>query len=82
MNILIAVAKSAAGLVFISVAATGFLFKKMNPVQRILVILGASALLFPLSDGIPVTTWILNLLGLVLSSVVLGWDGLKKLRKT
>ncbi|MDP2647504.1 MAG: TRAP transporter fused permease subunit [Desulfobacterales bacterium] len=66
-DIIFITVKSAAGLGFIAISLTGFLFRKLNWAARAVLALGALGILFPPGIGISVPSWAANLGGLALS---------------
>lgn len=75
LDIFLAVASTTLGLFFISAGLVGYLFQRLNMLERILLGLGGLCVVFPLSTNSPVTPWILNIGGLVvcLCVVLLHW---------
>ena len=73
-DILLVVAKSLVGLSFLSVALSGFLFRSLGWGKRILIALGAIALLMPPISEIPIATWLLNMVGAALAVIIVFWE--------
>jgi len=77
-EILFSIIKAAVGLGLFSVSINGFLFRKLGPVLRTLIGLGALALLIPPGFGLPIKSWLLNGAGFVLCIIILFWEWSKR----
>jgi TRAP transporter 4TM/12TM fusion protein len=66
LDIFLAVASTTAGLFFVSAGVVGYLFDKLNMLERLLYIIGGAGILFPLSAESHGVIWILNIGGLVI----------------
>ena len=73
-DILLVTAKSLVGLSFLSFALSGFLFRSLGWGKRILIALGAIALLMPPISEIPIATWLLNMVGAALAVIIVFWE--------
>ena len=73
-DILLVVMKSLVGLSLLAVALSGFLFRNLGWSRRILIGLGAFALLMPPISEVPVEAWMLNIGGAVLAVVVVFFE--------
>jgi hypothetical protein len=81
-EIILSIIKAAVGLGFFALSINGFLFRKLGPGLRILISLGALALLMPPGVGLPINSWLLNGAGIVLCLVILFWEWSKREAKT
>lgn len=76
-DILLSIVKTSAGLAFLAIAFNGFLFRDLNVTKRILIGLGAIALLMPPGTGYPIPLWFLNIAGLGICLLIIVWERIK-----
>jgi TRAP-type uncharacterized transport system fused permease subunit len=64
-DIFLTLLTAAAGVIFLAVALTGYLYRKLNMQKRTLVGLAALALMVPISGPAPFYNWFLDVLGTI-----------------
>ena len=76
LSILIAVATALLGCFALSAALSGYLFKRLNPLMRIILVLAGVALMIPVRHG-DMTTILCNIIGggLTISLIFKEWYG-------
>lgn len=81
LGILLVGVKTLVGISVLAVSLSGFLFKKINVIKRILIALGAIAILVPPGTEIPFNCYFLNIGGLMLCSCILLFEIIKRPRR-
>jgi TRAP-type uncharacterized transport system fused permease subunit len=66
-DILLTLLSAAAGVIFLAVALTGYLYRELNWQKRTLIGLAALVLMVPISGPAPFSNWLLD----VLSTIVI-----------
>ena len=80
VDVCLATITAIAGTVLISVALTGYLFRKITGIRRLILGLAAMALLFPHVGPGVLFSWATNVVGIVLAIIVAGAEVWKELR--
>ena len=83
LHIFLAVVTTSAGLFSISAGMVGYIFKHLNFMERLLLIVGGIGVLLPLSPDSHAAIWMLNLGGLALCLAVMFfiWSRARRLRE-